>query len=39
LMYNLEVIENKIVFYENRLQGEIGDFSSQPEAEKEKSTK
>ena len=39
LMHNLEVIENKIDFYEERLEVKNEDFSSQPEAEKEKSTK
>jgi hypothetical protein len=38
LMHNLEVIENKIDFYEERLQVKNEGFSSQLEAEKEKST-
>ena len=39
LMHNLEVIENKIDFYEERLAGNKDSMISQVEAEKEKSTK
>ncbi len=38
-MHNLDVIENKINFYEDRLKGNKDSMISKEEAEKEKSTK